>query len=301
VKIAVTGASGLLGAHLCEGLRRDHDVAGLDRNSWWGDRPLPLLRGDLGDPAFINKAVAELRPDVLVHCAGITDVDSCQKNPEQAFASNTHMTRDLVRHLSSSCHFVYVSTDSVFQGAAGYWTEESTPSPCNVYAQSKLGGEQQAAAHADTLTIRTNFYGWSSGRKKTAGEWLFHALDKGEDITLFTDFFFTPIYAVDLVEIVRTMIERRLLGVFHVAGRDRVSKYDFGSMMARRMAVTMDHVKRGSLADAKLAAPRSSDISLDSGKASHVLGRPIPDCEAGIARFLADRQKPLSERFTRNG
>jgi dTDP-4-dehydrorhamnose reductase len=300
VRIAITGVSGLLGAHLATAFRKDHDVSGIDRNEWWGDWPLTLSKGDLQDKAFLAETIKSIQPDVLVHCAGTVNVDAAEKDPAEALDQNQGITQRLLQAVSPSCSFVYVSTDSVFSGDLQRWTEDQQPAPLNVHGKTKLAAERSVQQHARHLIIRTNFYGWSSGRKKTAAEWLHGALERQESITLFDDFFFTPIYAVDLAEILSRMVRRDAGGVFHVAGRDRVSKFEFGSIMAREMNVSMQRVKKGSIAAMPLEAPRSTEISLSSEKVQRFLGEPMPRCEEGVRRFLGDRNKPLSARFTHN-
>ena len=297
MNIAITGASGLLGAHLVAGLMTKHEVFGLDRHAWWGERNLPFFMGDLLDPAFLDVAIPACQADVLIHCAGTTDVDGCQRDPAQAMKFNAGLTRDLVRRIPESCLFIYISTDSVFSGNSSFWKETDAPSPCNVHGSTKLEGEREAAKHSRHLILRTNFYGWSSGRKKTSAEWMVNALKNGDAITLFDDFFFSPIYVADLVQLVSGMIDRESSGLFHAVGHDRVSKYEFGEMMAEAMKVPMSNVKKGSLSDAKFFAPRSSDISLCTMKISTEMKREVPGCRAGIERFLADRSKPLEKRF----
>ncbi len=300
MKITITGASGLLGAHLAAAFRANHEVSGVDRNEWWGDWPLDLFNGDLRDPSFTAAVVKDIQPDLLIHCAAAVNVDLCENDPEEALKHNQGITQRLLHSVAPSCVVVYISTDSVFSGNSHFWPEDQPPRPVNVYAKTKLEGERAVALHPQHLIVRTNFYGWSSARKKTAAEWLYGALDRRERVTLFDDFFFTPIYAVDLARILSRMVQREARGLFHVAGADRVSKYEFGRAMANGMKISMENVNKGSLADMPLGAPRSPDISLGCGKTERFLGEPMPRCEDGMARFLSDYRKPLSERFSGN-
>jgi dTDP-4-dehydrorhamnose reductase len=300
VRVAVTGVSGLLGAYLAAAFRADNNVHGMDRNAWWGDWPLAVSRGDLEDDRFVRETLRGIQPDVLIHCAGTANVDAAEKDPASAMEHNKGITQRLLDHLPSSCLFVYLSTDSVFSGRSHLRGEEEQPVPVNVHAKTKLDAERVVSEFPFHLIIRTNFYGWSSGRKKTAAEWLYRALKHQENITLFDDFFFTPIYAADLSGFLVRMIQQGARGLFHIAGRDRVSKYEFGAIMAHEMKASMDRVARGSIADMSLGAPRSSEIALASGKAEQFLGEKMPSCEDGIRRFLADRDRPLSERLRTN-
>lgn len=298
LKVLITGASGLLGAHLMAGLSRHYDVAGIDRNPWWGDAPLDVLTGDLQEPGFLRKAVDAAAPDILIHCAALTNVDACEQDPARAYAANAALTRDLVRAVPARCLLVYLSTDAVFAGDRPFAAEQDLRCPRTVYGRSKVHGEWETIlAGPNHLIVRTNFYGWSSGRKTTAGEWLYRCLERQEPVTLFTDFFFTPIYVVDLVERLARLLEHPYRGLIHVAGAERLSKHAFGTLMAEMGGFSTAAVRPGSLDEAPLLAPRAKDLSLSSARAVQLTGLEAPDTRSGLARFLMDRRRPLSARF----
>lgn len=297
-KVLITGACGLLGAHLMAGLSRQYEVVGIDRNPWWGDVPLEVLRGDLAEPDVLQQAVGAVAPDILIHCAALAQVEVCEQDPVRAYAANATLTRHLVRAVPPRCLTVYLSTDGVFQGDRPFATEEELPCPRTVYGRSKVHGEWEVAlASRNHLIVRTNFYGWSSGRKPTAGEWLCHALEAQQPATLFTDFFFTPMYVVDVVERLAPLFERPYRGVIHLAGADRLSKYAFGRLMADVGGFSTDSIHPGSLGEAPLIAPRPKDMSLSSARFTQLTGITVPDCRSGVQRFLMDRGRPLSARF----
>lgn len=296
-RVLVTGASGLLGAHLVAMLSRHYDVVGVDRHPWWGEESQELLLGDLEAPEFLRKTIAAVSPQMLIHCAALANVDACEQDPARAHASHVLLTRRLVRSVPASCFVVYLSTDGVFQGDAPLMTEEHAPSPRTVYGRSKLEGEREVAlATSNHLIVRTNFYGWSSGRKKTAGEWLHRVLETKQPVTLFTDFFFTPIYVVDFVERLARLLEHPYRGVIHLAGRDRLSKHAFGLLMAETGGFSTEAIRPGSLDEMLLAAPRPKDTSLSSARFIQLTGMDTPDGRSGLARFFADRHRPLSAR-----
>jgi dTDP-4-dehydrorhamnose reductase len=303
MKVLVTGACGLLGAHLTAALGAGgYDVVGLDRHPWWGDQPANVHICDLTMPGLITDMVESVRPDVLVHCAAMVNVDACEQNPALAYSYNADLTRRIARAAPAHCLVVYLSTDGIFGGNRAFATEEHLPLPRTVYGRSKLQGEWEVQLATDNhLIVRTNFYGWSSGRKQTSAEWLYDALKRGEPITLFDDFFFTPIYVVDFVERLQGLIERRHCGIVHLGGRDRVSKAAFGALMAEAAGLSMQHVRRGSINDAPLLASRPKDMSLDSGRFVSLTGLALPDCAASLSAFLRDRERPLSARGAAGG
>lgn len=297
MKVLITGATGLLGAHALANLGRGHRVVGIDRHKWWGDRPADLIMADLLDEAAVEQVVRRTQPDVVIHCAAITDVDACEDNPALAHRCNAEMTGTLAHASGPECLFVYITTDGIFSGDRAFTTEDQAPQPRTVYAQSKLRGEEEVrAATRNHLIVRTNFYGWSSGRKRTSAEWLFDALETERDITLFDDFFFTPLYVVDFVDRLIRLMESPARGTFHLCGRERISKYEFGLRMAELAGLSIAAVRRGSIDAAQLKAPRPKDMSLSCQRFLGAVGGELPDVRSGLRRFLADRGSLLSAR-----
>ncbi|MCC7418364.1 MAG: SDR family oxidoreductase [Acidobacteria bacterium] len=293
----ITGAGGLLGAHMAAALDGQR-VIGLDRHSAWGGLDTEMIQGDLLDDGWLTRTVGQVAPSVVVHCAAMVDVDACERQPALAEAYNVGMTRTLARAVSPGALFVYIATDGIFDGRAPYRTEADVPRPLTAYGRSKLCGEHEVrTACGNHLIVRTNFYGWSSGRKKTSAEWLYGALDRGEPITGFTDFYFTPIYVVDFVNRLRRLMASSHRGTFHLCGSERVSKHQFAMRLAEVAGLPTASLRAGSIEDAQLAAPRPRDMSLSSRRFTALTDLEVPDCLSGLRRFVPDRIRPLSERF----
>ncbi len=295
--VLMTGSCGLLGSHLAAALAGRYRVVGVDRHPWWGDQPMAITQADLTAPGAAKAVVAETGPEIVIHCAAMVNVDACEADPARAYACNEGLTRELVRATPPRSLFLYISTDAVFQGDRALATEETLPCPRNVYGRSKLHGEwevQQGGMRH--LIVRTNFYGWSSGRKESAAEWLYRSLKTRQPMTLFTDVFFTPIYVVDLVERLVRLVEVGAQGIVHLGGGERVSKHRFGVLLAETAGFSMDTVRQGSVDAGGLLAPRAKEASLSSERFARLTGMPVPDCRAGLTRFIADALRPLSAR-----
>jgi dTDP-4-dehydrorhamnose reductase len=297
MRVLVTGACGLLGAHVMTAFSARHQVVGIDRHAWWGAESVEIVHGDLQSAEFRARTLDAVRPDVLVHCAAATNVEWCEQQPAEAYALNASVTRALAELAGPRCLFVYVSTDSVFDGRAALRTETDAPCPPTVYGRSKLHGEWEVQLAAPAhLILRTNFFGWSSGRKRTFGEWLYRSLQQHEPVTLFTDVFFTPVYVVDLAESVLTLVERGHRGLVHAVGADRLSKFEFGMRLAALAGFDVASVRAGSIDTATLSAPRPKDMSLSSARFAAALGRAASAVDDGLSRFIADAERPLGAR-----
>lgn len=298
MKILITGVCGLLGSHLAALLSQKHTVIGTDRHPWWGDFPLQVIQADLAEPAAADRLVHAAQPETLIHCAAMANVDACEKDPASALKANAGVTRDLIRVVAAGCRVVYISTDGLFQGDRPFVDEQTPPAPKTAYGRSKLEGEREVLKSGRPhLVVRTNFYGWSSGRKKTFGEWLYEGLRTRQPITLFEDFFFTPIYVADLAENLAVLLEGGHQGIFHLAGKDRLSKYQFGAQLAQEGGFSLEAVRVGSLDEADFLAARPRDMSLSSDRFVRETGTPLPQVRDGLVRFLRDRGRSLSRRF----
>ena len=290
--ILVTGASGLLGANFVS-VARQHDrhlVALTHRHSLPGS-DVQSVTVDLTDQQEVKKLIHDLRPRWIVHCAALTNVDLCEEQPEIATLVNTTTSRNLAREAKMvGAGFVYISTDSVFDGEKGQYSEDDRPNPLNVYGRSKLTGEVAVTEELEeSLVIRTNIYGWNVQKKLSLAEWMLTKLEAGEPLPGFEDVVFSPILVNDLSEILITMMDRRLRGVYHVAGSESCSKYQFALALADVFGLDGGVIQRTSIADAGLKAPRPLKTSLSTTKASEALGQPMPDLLSGLQHFKSLR------------
>ena len=231
--------------------------------------------------------LASFSPTWIVHCAALTNVDWCEDHPQETQHVNVSMSRNLAgaaQHVGA--HLVYVSTDSVFDGTSGNYSETQTPSPRNAYGQSKLAGEHAVQeAGSDHLIVRTNIYGWNLQDKQSLAEWILHRLEAEEPVPGFFDVHFTPILVNDLSEIVLDMMEHKMQGVYHVVGAQTCSKYEFALQIAEMFGLDKSLISPVSLMESVLRAPRPKNTSLRTEKIRQELSRAMPDISSGLRRF----------------
>lgn len=286
-RLLVTGGTGLLGSVLTSVAAHHYDVTACSkRDSLFipGARSITL---DLCNPASVVKVVSATRPSVVVHCAAETRVDWCEDHPEEALRVNVEGTVGLCRAvaLTEGC-LVYISTDSVFDGFHGNYTEVDEPGPLNIYARSKWLGEQAVRRNlTDHLIIRTNFYGWGLSPKQSLGEWILERLRLGHRIPGFQDVIFAPLLTDDLADIVLAMIALGLRGTYHLGSRDAISKFDFAKRIARAFGLDQGLVEPVPMKSIQLRAPRPKVTNLNSSKAEEALGFPLPSVDEGVCRF----------------
>ena len=296
----VTGASGLLGANLClVAADRGLDVTAVSSRTPFRADGVVTAQLDLRDAAAVREVVERARPRVVVHCAAMTDVDACESEPERAFAVNAQATATLAEAAAGvGARLVAVSTDAVFDGQTGGYTEIDPVSPVNVYAQSKLAGERAALEASPThLVVRTTLFGWNAQPKRSLAEWALARLDAGDRVPGFTDAVFAPLEASTLGEVLLDLVETGASGVVHVGSRDAVSKFDFARAVAETFGHDPDRVDPTLMTDVPFRAPRPPRTALDASRAAGLLGRPLPTVQDGLARMRDLRADGWRERL----
>lgn len=289
--ILITGASGLLGSHVAAlAQEQGREVVGLYH------RTLPELPGvrlvcaDLRDEKEPFRVLEDFSPRIVIHCAAETNVDWCEEQPAVARKINVAVSSALARITArTEARMLYVSTDAVFDGNSGNYAETDSPSPLNVYAQTKLDGEREVLKENPAAVVaRVNLYGRSYRQRPSLAEWMLERLASGEVLPAFTDVVFSPVYAKDLAKVLLDMVDRQLVGLYHATGAEAVSKYEFARRIATAFAFDPKLVEPARLADAKLKAARPKNMSLNTGKLSAALGRAMPDLDSGLRRFAAE-------------
>lgn len=287
-RILITGASGLLGLNLAiEAQRAGHTVYGVSGSRRVTLEGATMVQADLLDAAARARMWQAAAPEWVVHCAALADVDACEKNPALAQALNADLPGTLaVEAKAAAARFLHISTDAVFDGERGGYTEEDAPNPLSRYAETKLAGEGAvAAADPAAMVARVNLFGWSLSGQRSLGEFFVNGLREGKPLKGFTDVFFCPLLVNDLAGLLLEMFEKDLHGLYHVLSRDTMSKYEFGVRIARLFGYDPAVIAPISVKDAGLAARRSPLLTLKTDKLAGALGHPLPGIEEGLARF----------------
>jgi len=268
MRVFVTGGSGLLGYRIAEfALEKGYEVySGYCHNQPCAGK---AVRIDLANPASILEAVKEVRPDVIMHTAALTDVDRCEKEKELAFRINVDGTKaiaEAARELNS--FLIYVSTDYVFDGSRGMYRENDETNPVNYYGYTKLLGEQYCDCIARTCVIY--------GAKPASGKvnfvlWLIDRLRNEEEVRIVTDQYITPTLNTNLAKMMLEIAEKRLKGVFHLAGATRVSRFEFAKMVADVFGLDESLITPSRMDEINWIAKRPRDSSLDTSKAAKLL------------------------------
>jgi dTDP-4-dehydrorhamnose reductase len=298
--LLVTGASGFLGRTVAlEVLATGRPVVGAVHRHSVDQPALPIVSADLTATSSARVLLSRLQPEAVVNCAALADVDECERNPERARLLNVELPRSLAAACAElGVGLVHISTDSVFDGERGSYSESDEPAPVNVYARSKLEGERAVEdALPEALVIRTNFIGISRSRRLGLADWVSSRLESGERVQGFADVIFAPLLANEFARVALAAIDVGLKGLYHASARDACSKYDFACRLGAALGLDSSLVDKASLADAKLPARRPLNTSLSSRRLEAALGRPMPSVDAAISGYVALRSAGYANRL----
>jgi len=222
---------------------------------------------------------------VVVHSAAITDVNYCENHKEESHKVNVDGTKNVLdASYQAGSKSVYISSDSLFDGRRGNYSEEDIPNPVNYYGKTKLFGEKEAEKY-NSLIIRTNFYGWNAGIKKEFSEWIVKSLEAGSKVNLFTDVYFNPIIVTSLSRIIVELAEKNKKGVFNVAGREVCSRFQFGNDIAEVFGLDKSLIIPTKFSENKSMATRPLNPTLDVSKVSKTLKEDMPNIKDGVAEM----------------
>ena len=254
MKIAVLGATGLLGAAVCrEVLARGYKLLAFANRTWSDPRgryevsPLPL---DAFDPVMRN--FFDYWPDAVVNCAAISSPDTVDQDPQYAHLINVEAARRLAEvssHLGA--RHIHISTDMVFDGTASPYRSTDQTNPLSEYGRQKLEAEKQVLKVTDQnlVVLRiTLLNGNSPDGNRSPHERILLALANGTPLSLFTDEFRQTSSADNVAQLAVELIERpNLNGLFHWAGSEVISRFELGRKILQRFGFNDERLNASTL------------------------------------------------------
>jgi len=300
MRILVTGASGLLGLNFSLEFSNEHDIIGIVNNTLLNDTFFRVIKEDLTDEKKTRKLIQKIRPNLILNCAALANIDDCEKYPEIAFILNTALPRWIAEECANhKIRLIQISTDAVFNGKKqGKYEESDLADPQNVYAKTKLDGENAVKqAYPSALIARVNFFGFSVHGNRSLAEYFLYNLQKENPIKGFTDVEFCPLYVRTLSRILIDMVNNGLSGLYHVVGSETISKYQFGIMLADVFHFDSALISPTSVEDVRLIAQRSHNLALNTKKLESNLPIHLPDVKQGLDDLFVDYQKGLPKKI----
>lgn len=296
MRILLTGASGQLGPYIVRRLLRDQHELTLWSQSW--NEPVfgvPVRQIELSDFDASGRALAEAKPDVVIHAAAIANMQQALTDPSRAERVNTYATAALAELAAHHrARMIYLSTDLVFDGehdgSQGGYTERDGARPLSCYAQTKLMGEGPVMLKEQVnLVLRLPLMiGPSLNNRIKFFDHLLAALRGKRKITLFDDEWRTPIAPDVVADALSLAVSTGIAGLFHLAGPQRMSRYEIGTALARLINADPATIVAASRLSIESSEPRPRDTSLDATKWYAAMPQcPRPAFEESVARLIS--------------
>lgn len=275
-RLLVTGASGFLGWHLCRLAQNRYQVHGT-YHSHPVDLPGVNLHAiDLTQREPVQTWLRQLQPDAIIHTAALSKPNHCEQNPDLSRRVNVDVTRTLAEFCRDyQIPLVFTSTEQVFDGKSAPYSETDPVGPTNLYGHHKVEAEhliQQLCPQA-VICRMPLMYGPPTPAAASFVDGFIHTLAAQQPLSLFVDEYRTPAYVEDAAEGLLLALEKGT-GVLHLGGPERISRYDFGLVLAEVFNLDSTFITPCHQADVPMAAARPGDVSTQNQRAALLGYRP---------------------------
>lgn len=266
MKVWITGAGGLIGGELVR------QAAQLPYPCQ--ARGLTHAELDLCDFAAVSRLFVRESPDAIIHCAANSRIRECDADPVAAWKINTGATVHLAT-LAEEIPFIFLSTDLVFDGRHGGYVETDALNPLNLYGQTKAEAETRVLRNPRHAVVRLAInFGFTPSSSRSFNEETFRLWQQGKSISFFTDEFRTPLPAEVTARALWDVLRSRAAGLYHLAGPERLSRYEIGQFLAELWPQPLT-LAAGSSKNWS-GPPRAADVSMNCAKLQKVLSFPLP-------------------------
>ena len=293
----VTGGAGFVAGNIIKQslkLQEKVDIIALDRyKAAYRQKNLSWYTADLLDVAKLKHILDNNNPDVIVHLAALSDIDYCEAHKDIAEKINTGVTEMLVDFCKSSgCRLIYFSSDSVFNGKKGLYTEDDAPEPLHFYGKTKVASENIIKKNLDNwVIIRPSLImGLPVFDEGNSFLWrMIKSLKKGEQVAFPKSETRSP---ADVITLSRSVLELAMAsynGYLHISSNDVLTRYDMAKRIAARLGYPVDLVidKKPNVSSGR--APRPADVSLDNSRAKQILKTPMVGLDRGLELIIENR------------
>jgi len=296
MRILVVGGGGQLGAKIVEQAKDRFEVYA----TYLSRKPL-LNESRIFQIDKINREdalnlIQKLKPEVVIDTAALHNVDYCETHKDEAWSANVEGTRNVAdackRHRAK---IIFISTDYVFDGVKGNYLEDDAANPLNYYAATKLEAEKLVAQTCGNYAIArpSVIYSYvpftqresSSGKPLNFAMWLTQKLRNKESVRIVADQYSSPTLADNLAETLLKLVEREKTGIYHTAGRTRLSRYELAVKIAQKLNFDKSLITPITTDQLRQVAKRPKDSSLNVGKIEKDLGLRMPTIDEALDRF----------------
>lgn len=285
----------MLGGYLVKKFYGKYDVYGLGRSYFDRNFSKNYQIFDFEKDEF-NILRDWTTPDIIIHCGALTNLEECEKNPKKAFEVNSLSVKNFLEIFPNS-KMIFISSDAVFPDIFPPPKENSTKAPLNVYGKSKDIAEEFLSKRHH-LIIRTTIVGLNINvSKQSFTEWIINSVRKNISINLFEDVYFNPITIWDLGKQIEKLIDIKCTGIFHIASKDSMTKYDFAIKLCKALNLNEKIIKSTRLANFNSAVKRSRNQTLDSSFYEKLFKIELPKVDETINLIAQNYMNALDEQI----
>lgn len=300
-RILITGASGLLGSNLAMAVSSIFKTYAIFNTHLVSMRNVDFIKVDLTQRKELAK-ISEIKPNVIVHCAALTDVEYCENHPDEAHLNNVIASAHLAEMAANlKARLIHISTEAVFSGSKGNYQESDIADPINIYGKTKLEAEEKVLKICpDTAVIRTTIYGWNKIDKFSLAEWMLDKLRRNEKLNGFRDIYFSPILVNDLIDSLLKILEVKYRGIIHISGSENISKLDFAYKIAEVFNCDKSLIKPVDSSALNQKVKRAKMATLNVSKAEEILKINLPNVKDGLIKMKELQDQGYLERLKNN-
>lgn len=239
MKLLILGGTGLLGVNWAIHARKEHEVVVVTNKRHIEIAGAETIQGGGSEVEDINQMVKRSGAQAVVNCAGITNIEYCERNQERAyFVNGEYAGRVGIACANSGTALIHISTDHLFSDGQYFKKEKQRPLPVNIYGASKLAGERLVQLHnPEALILRTSFFGWGTSYRGSFSDHIIRSLRHRKEVRLYQDVGFNPVTCTKLIEVGHILQRKGKSGVVNVAADNRMTKYEFGVHLAKRLGL----------------------------------------------------------------
>ncbi len=273
-KVVITGGTGLLASNIAYYKKIDWEILLLTRNHTLFSDGIQIAKADLMDKESTARLIENFAPNMMIHTAGLANVEECEENFYKAYLANVVITKNISEICQSlSIPMVHISTDHFANEDKETSSEQDIGHTKNHYAETKLLAESTILNHHErALIIRTNFFGWGHRGRTSFSDFIIENLRNNKPITLFDDVYYTPVFIDDLTDSIEKLMEKGCRGIFNICSNKKITKYEFGMAIAEIFELDAGLIHRGNLRDQKMTK-RPFNMALSNHKLVEHLGK----------------------------
>lgn len=259
MKILILGSSGMLGREFVNIFKDKYEVYGIDINDIknLGNRYFSInLLNELEIKKFLEKNIF----DIIINSVAIVDLKKCETDKKLAEDLHVNLNKNFIEYCNkNNAKYIYISTDSVFDGEVGNYTEESITKPLNNYAYTKFLGEKEVEKIKNHIIVRTNILGYTENQNSLF-KWAYINLKDNVEINGFEDVIFSPISVFRLSELIDELIKINYQGLINVVNDTVLSKYEFLNIL-KEMISSTSKINKVKIQNTDIIRPKNTSLN----------------------------------------